>query len=96
MAKTFDPQIQKFFLEMMLTEPSCYIRVQNIYNPNNFDRSLKAAAEFLAEHSRDYGAIPTFEQINAVCKNDLNAVPGITDEHIAWFMDEFETFTKSC
>lgn len=93
-SKTFDAGIQKFFLEMMLTDPQCYVRVQNIYNPDNFDRSLKAAAEFISDHSRNYSAMPTFEQINAVCKNDLQSVPNVQDEHVAWFMDEFETFTK--
>jgi archaellum biogenesis ATPase FlaH len=94
MAKTFDPTIQKFFLEMMLTDSQCYVRVQNIYNPNNFDRSLRSAAEFIAEHSQKYGAMPTFEQINAVCRTDMQTVPGVHEEHVSWFMDEFETFTK--
>jgi archaellum biogenesis ATPase FlaH len=94
MTKTFDPTIQKFFLEMMLTDAQCYVRVQNIYNPNNFDRSLRSAAEFLSEHSQKYGAMATFEQINAVCKTEMQTVPGVQEEHISWFMDEFETFTK--
>ena len=94
MAKTFDPQIQKFFLEMMLTDPQCYVRVQNIYNPNNFDRSLKSAAEFVLEHSNKYSTMPTLEQINAVARVDLQPVPGINEDHTNWFMDEFETFTK--
>ena len=92
--KTFDAGIQKFFLEMMLTDPQCYVRVQNIYNPNNFDRSLKAAAEFVLEHGNKYSTMPTLEQINAVTKNDMQPVPGITEEHAQWFLDEFENFTK--
>ena len=94
MAKTFDAGIQKFFLEMMLSDPQCYVRVQNIYNPNNFDRSLKAAADFVLEHSNKYSTMPTLEQINAVTKNDMQPVPGITEEHAQWFLDEFENFTK--
>ena len=94
MAKTFDASIQKFFLEMMLSDPQCYVRVQNIYNPNNFDRSLKAAAEFVLEHGNKYSTMPTLEQINAVTKNDMQPVPGITEEHAQWFLDEFENFTK--
>jgi len=94
MAKTFDAGVQKFFLEMMLSDPQCYVRVQNIYNPNNFDRSLKAAAEFVLEHGNKYSTMPTLEQINAVTKNDMQPVPGITEEHAQWFLDEFENFTK--
>ena len=94
MAKTFDAGIQKFFLEMMLSDPQCYVRVQNIYNPENFDRSLKAAAEFIVEHGQKYSTMPTLEQINAVARVDLQTVPGMTEDHASWFMDEFETFTK--
>ena len=79
---------------MMLTDPQCYVRVQNIYNPGNFDRSLKAAADFILEHGQKYSTMPTLEQINAVTKNDLQPVPGLTEEHAQWFLDEFETFTK--
>jgi len=94
MAKTFDAGIQKFFLEMMLSDPQCYVRVQNIYNPDNFDRSLKAAAEFIMEHGQKYSTMPTLEQINAVARVDLQPVPGVTEDHTNWFMDEFEVFTK--
>ena len=94
MAKTFDAGIQKFFLEMMLTDPQCYVRVQNIYNPSNFDRSLKAAADFILEHGQKYSTMPTLEQINAVTKNDMQPVPSLTEEHTQWFLDEFEIFTK--
>jgi DNA-directed RNA polymerase specialized sigma subunit len=42
-----------------------HIRVQNIYNPENFDRSLRDVARFLKEHSDQYKALPTREQIQA-------------------------------
>jgi hypothetical protein len=34
---------------MMLQDAESYVRVQNIYNPENFDRSLRPAAEFIAK-----------------------------------------------
>jgi hypothetical protein len=51
MSKEYSPELQKLFLEMMLTDAQSYVRVQNIYNPENFDRSLRAVAEFLKTHS---------------------------------------------
>ena len=33
------------------------MRIQNIYNPENFDRSLRKAAEFIKEHSDKYKKI---------------------------------------
>jgi len=94
MAKTYDAGIQKFFLEMMLSDPQSFVRVQNIYNPENFDRSLRSAAEFVRDHILNYSALPTFEQITAATRTELNAVPGIGEEHTQWFLDEFEGFTR--
>jgi KaiC/GvpD/RAD55 family RecA-like ATPase len=94
MSKIYDVGIQRFFLEMMITDPQAFVRIQNIYNAENFDRSLRSAAAFLREHGEKYSTMPTLEQINAVTSADLQAVPNITEDHVAWFMDEFEGFTK--
>ena len=45
MSKNYDTQVQKLFIEMMLADPQSYVRVQNIFNSNNFDRSLQSAAK---------------------------------------------------
>ena len=45
MLKDYGLDVQKLFLEMMLQDAESYVRVQNIYNPENFDRSLRPAAE---------------------------------------------------
>jgi len=47
MLKDYGIDVQRLFLEMMLQDAQSYIRVQNIYNPENFDRALRAAAEFI-------------------------------------------------
>jgi replicative DNA helicase len=94
MTVSYEPGIQKLFLEMMLQDPQSYVRVQNIYNTENFDRSLRTAAGFISEHCKNHNTMPTFEQINAVCKTDLQPAPGLTQDHYNWFLDEFEGFTK--
>ena len=94
MAKTYDSAIQKLFVEMMLSDPQSYVRVQNIFNPNNFDRSLKGAAEFIKEHCEKHTVMPIVEQINAATNNTFAQVPGMTDDHTSWFLEEFEDFTK--
>lgn len=94
MSKNYDVGIQKLFLEMMLQDAQSFVRVQNIYNVDNFDRSLKSAAEFIKHHCQQHNTMPTFEQINAVCKSNLQAAPGLNEEHYNWFLEEFESFTK--
>ena len=92
--KEYSPDLQRLFLEMMLTDAQSYVRVQNIYNPENFDRSLRAVAEFVKTHSEDHKTLPTFEQIKATTGVDLKAVPDLVDGHYNWFMQEFEGFSR--
>ena len=94
MAKNYDSTIQKLFIEMMLSDPQSYVRVQNIFNPENFDRSLRSAAEFIKEHCEKHTIMPLVEQINAATHNNFVLVSGLTDEHTGWFLEEFEDFTK--
>ena len=94
MTKDYSPELQKLFLEMMLQDAQSYVRVQNIYNPENFDRSLRDVARFIKDHSDDHKTLPTIEQVKAVTTVDLKHVPDLTEDHYNWFMTEFEGFTK--
>ena len=94
MTKEYSPELQKLFLEMMLEDAQSYVRVQNIYNPENFDRSLREVAKFIKSHTDDYKAMPTHEQVRAVTSVDLKRVPDLTEDHYSWFMQEFEGFTR--
>jgi KaiC/GvpD/RAD55 family RecA-like ATPase len=79
---------------MMLHDAESFVRVQNIYNPENFDRSLRATAEFIAKHSDDYKTLPTREQIKAATGTTLANIPDLNEGHNEWFMSEFEAFTR--
>ena len=94
MLKDYSIEVQRLFLEMILQDAESYVRVQNIYNPENFDRSLRPAAEFIAKHCSDFKTMPAIEQVNAVTGLKLQHVPDLNDDHFSWFMSEFESFTK--
>jgi replicative DNA helicase len=79
---------------MLLHDAQNYIRVQNIYNPDNFDRSLKDTSEFIKTHSDEHGALPTAEQIKAVTGVELKPIPDAVESHNEWFLTEFEAFTR--
>jgi hypothetical protein len=87
-------EVQKLFLEMMMEDASSYVRIQNIYNPENFDKSLRKAAEFIKEHSDKYKTLPERTQLSAACGVLLQPVPDLNEGHYDWFMQEFEAFTK--
>jgi archaellum biogenesis ATPase FlaH len=92
--KDYNADIQKLFLEMMLQDAETYVRVQNIYNPENFDRSLRAIAEFIKKHSDDHKTLPTRDQIKATTGVELRPVPDMIEGHYNWFLEEFEGFSR--
>ena len=94
MLKDYSLDVQRLFLEMMLEDASSYVRVQNIYNPENFDRSLRPAAEFIMNHCNDHKTMPERSQIKAATGVALQAIPDLNEGHFDWFLEEFEGFTR--
>ena len=94
MTKEYTRELQQLFLEMMMQDASSYVRVQNIYNPENFDRSLRAVAEFIKTHTDSHKTLPSYEQIKATTGVELKPIPELNEGHYDWFMQEFEGFTK--
>jgi hypothetical protein len=92
--KDYSSDVQRLFLEMMLEDAQSYVRVSNIYNPENFDKSLRPAAEFIKEHSDKFKTMPDRLQIAATTGLKLQPVPELSEGHYDWFMTEFESFTK--
>ena len=90
---TYD--IQKLFLEMMIADASTFVRVQNIFNVENFHPDLRDAAEFIEKHSDKYGTLPELSQLKAMTNITLEPLPNeINEGHYDWFFEEFEGFTK--
>jgi replicative DNA helicase len=90
----YNPDLQKLFLELMLHDPHAFVRVQNIFNTENFDKSLQKAATFIKEHAESHSTMPTVQQVNAKCGTKLTKVEEFNDGHLDWFLTEFEQFTK--
>ena len=79
---------------MMLEDAESYVRVQNIFNPENFDRALRPAAEFVKTHCDAHKTMPDRAQIAATTGIKLQSVPDLTEGHFDWFLEEFEGFTR--
>jgi archaellum biogenesis ATPase FlaH len=79
---------------MMLEDAQSYVRVQNIYNPENFDRSLRSAADFIKSHCDQHKTMPDRAQISATTGVELAPVPDLNEGHYDWFLEEFEAFTR--
>ena len=90
----YNIDVQKLFLEMMLNDAQSYVRIQNIFNVKNFHQSLQPVAKMIKDHSSNYSTLPDRKQIKVVTGIDLLPIDDLNDGHYAWFMEEFESFTR--
>ena len=94
MLKEFNADVQELFLRMMITTAELFVRITNIFNPENFDRRLRPVAEFMLDHSSKYKLLPDPTQIKATTGVEIEPVDDLQDEHYEWFLSEFEAFTR--
>jgi len=92
----FNYETQHLFLDIMIVDPEAFIRVRNIYNPENFDRNLRDVAKFLATHTDDHKTLPSPQQLAALFNYKVTDLPpsALNEGRLGWFMKEFEKFTK--
>lgn len=86
--------IQKVYLEVMLTDAETFVRCQSVFDPKSFDKRLQPAAEFLQKYVAEYSNMPTFDMVNAVGKSDLKDPGQMQEAHYDWLMNEFEVFAR--
>ena len=86
--------IQKVYLEMMMSDAESFVRCQAVFDPEAFDRRLQEGAKFLTEYVSEHNALPTFDMLNAATHADLKDPGPLQENHYDWLLAEFETFSK--
>ena len=90
--------IQKVYLEMMLSDAESFVRCQAVFDPDSFDRRLKVAAEFLTNYVTEHNTLPTRDMVNAAAElhgeNKMRDPGDLNESHYDWLLAEFETFSK--
>jgi replicative DNA helicase len=92
--RDYNEDIQRLFLQFLVSDHDLFARCQNILKPDYFNNKFKATVNLMISHSKDYNAVPTLEQMNAVGGANIEPIANVTPEHQSWFMDEFETFCR--
>lgn len=87
-------EIQKLYLEMMLSDAETFVRCQSIFDHSLFDRKLQVTAEFLNKYTQEYNVLPTYDIINAATGSELKLPEGVKDNNYDWLMNDFETFIR--
>ena len=88
---TYD--LQKMFIEFLVTEPELYARCRNICDSDFFDAPLRESVAFIQNFADEHSAVPSLEVLNAKSSKKFEKVP-ITKHETDWFLGEFEQFCK--
>ena len=76
--------IQKVYLEMMLSDAESFVRCQGIFDSSLFDRKLQKAAQFLYDYVGEHNVLPTQEMVNAASQVNLEVSTGLQESHYDW------------
>lgn len=91
--KEYSLDLQKLFVQFMITDPELYSRVRSIIRPEYFDRGIRKVVDTLISYTEEYSTVPTTDIIKAQAGQEIEKVDNI-EQHIDWFIDEFETFCR--
>ena len=93
--KEYSVELQKLFLEFLISDRELLSRCQNVLDGTYFTRSLQQTAEFIKEYANKYSECPTLDQVVAVTGTELKQIPETeTQSHKDWFLGEFEQFSR--
>ena len=92
--KEYTEDMQKLYIEFLLSDPELYARCQAIIDAEYFDRKLRKSVKFIQEHVNGYSVVPTPEQLKAQTGVEFTLVKDIDARHDEWFLDDFEQFCK--
>ena len=84
--------IQKLYLEMMLSDAATFVRCQTIFDHSLFDRKLQNSAQFMNEYVEAHNVMPTQDIVNAATGSDFKIATDLREEHFDWLLSDFETF----
>lgn len=87
-------EIQRLYLEMMLSDAETFVRCQSIFDHELFDRKLQASAKFLNDYVVEHNVLPTYDIVNAATGSTFKETTELKDEHYDWLLNDFETFIR--
>lgn len=91
--KNYSADLQKLFVQFMLTDPQLFTRIMGIVDDRHFDRDIRNVVKYIISYSNEYQQMPTVQMIKAETGQDMELLEDIA-KHNDWFIDEFETFCR--
>lgn len=92
--KDYSAEIQKVLIQFMLSDPSAYVRCQNIVRPQYWEENLRPAVRYIQKFAEEYRVLPTPEQVEAEAGVKIEKINDIKEQHTEWFLTTVEDFCK--
>jgi len=94
MAEEYNTELQKLYLEFLVSDHELFVRCNSILDEAYFDRGVRDSVQFVREYADEYGAIPEIKQIKAKTGLELQDIGKAGEDHRKWFLDDFERFCR--
>jgi hypothetical protein len=94
MSEDYNIELQKLYVEFLISDHDLFVRCNNILSDTYFDRPLAPTVKFMREYAVKYGTLPDITQIKVKTGVELNDRHAIGIEHRDWFLDDFEKFCR--
>jgi replicative DNA helicase len=94
MAEEYNIELQRLYLEFLVSDHELFVRCNSILDEIYFDRGVKDSVKFVREYANEYGSVPDRKQIKAKTGLDLQDIGKAGEEHRKWFLDDFEKFCR--
>lgn len=94
MAEEYNTELQKLYLEFLVSDHELFIRCNSILDEVYFDRHIRDSVKFVRDYVNEYGAVPEIMQIKAKTGIELQDIGKAGEEHRKWFLDDFEKFCR--
>ena len=90
----YNADLQRLYLEMFLADAETFVRCQNIFDPESFDRKYQESAKFITDYVDQYKVMPELDIVNSSCQQDFKSAHDVPKENYSWLMVEFENFSR--
>jgi archaellum biogenesis ATPase FlaH len=94
MAEEYNIELQRLYLEFLVSDHELFVRCNSILDDVYFDRGVRESVKFVREYADEYGAVPEIMQIKAKTGLDLQDIGKAGSDHRKWFLDDFEKFCR--
>ena len=82
----YNADLQRLYLEMFLADAETFVRCQNIFDPESFDRKYQESAKFITDYVDQYKVMPELDIVNSSCQQDFKSAHDVPKENYSWLM----------